>query len=157
MDRLLPLSDLLLGAAHADGRLDHREAETVRELLADLSDGALPPGLDAHLRAFDPASFNLRESAAPFRDDSLDERKRLLYLADAIMEADDELDLAENAFLQQLAAALDLPASALAGLTLDIEIDDLKSTLASARKGPPPIPGKPAAAAADDEVDVDLD
>lgn len=139
-DRLLPLCDLLLGAAHADGRLDHREAETVRELLADLSDGAVPLGLDAWIEAFDPATFDLRAAAAPFRSDPLDDRKRLLYLVDAVHESDDELDLAENAFLTALAAALDLPATALAGLTVEVEIEELRGALAAVRRGPPPVP-----------------
>ena len=150
-DRLLHLCDLLLGAAHADGRLDHREAETVRDLLCDLSAGALPPAVDERLRAFDPKTFDLRAAAAPFRTDSPDERKRLIYLVDAIHEADDELDLAENAYLKAVAAALELPDSALAGLSLDVEFDELKETFATIRKGPPPIPQRT------DAVDVDLD
>lgn len=153
-DRLLPLCDLLLGAAHADGRLDHREQETVRELLADLSAGALPTAVDARIRGFDPERFDLRAAAAPFRGDLVDDRKRILYLVDAIHESDDELDLAENAFLQALCAALDLPTTALAGLTLDVEFEELTGALATIRTGPPPLPGtRPAAV----DVDVDLD
>jgi len=155
-DRVFPICDLLLGAAHADGRLDHREAETVRELLADLGAGALPAGLEDHLAAFDPGAFDLAAAAAPFRGDSLDDRKRLLYLVDAIHEADDELDLAENAFLKALAAALDLPASALIGLTLEVEVEAeaLPARFAAVRRGPPPIPGP---APIGDDVEVDLD
>lgn len=151
-DRLLPLCDLLLGAAYADGRLDHREQETVRELLADLSAGALPDAVDARIRTFDPKQFELAKATAPFRADPVDDRKRILYLVDAIHEADEELDLAENAFLQALAAALDLPATALAGLTVEVEIDELKGAFAAVRKGPPPVPGRDAG-----DVDVDLD
>lgn len=148
-DRLLPICELLLGAAHADGHLDQREAETVRALLSDLAAGALPPAVEARIAAFDPKAFELRRAVAPFRRDPVDDRKRLLYLVDAITEADDELDLAENSFVQELAAALDLPADALAGLTVDVEVENLQATFARVRTGPPPIPGH--------AVDVDLD
>jgi uncharacterized membrane protein YebE (DUF533 family) len=152
-DRLLPICEILLGAAHADGRLDRREQETVRELLSELAGGALPALVEQRIKHFDPKKFDLKKAAAPFRGDSLDDRKRLLYLADAITEADEELDLAENGFLKALAAALELPADALAGLTVDVEVEELADSLAAVRKGPPPIPGKAAA----DDVDVDLD
>mgnify|MGYP001409940854 CR=1 FL=1 len=149
-DRLLPICDLLMAAAHADGRLDQREAEVVRELLADLIAGDLPAAVDARIAGFDPRGFDLAAAAAAFRGDPLDERKRLLYLVDAVQEADDELDLAESSFLAALARALEVPADAVAGLTLEVE--ELKQALATARRGPPPIPGRRS-----DEVDVDLD
>ncbi|MBL8624754.1 MAG: hypothetical protein JNK64_25830 [Myxococcales bacterium] len=151
-DRLLPICDLLMAAAHADGRLDQREADVVRELLADLVDGALPPTVDARIASFDPKRFTLATAAAAFRGDPLDERKRLLYLVDAVQEADDELDLAESSFLAALAKALEVPADAVAGLTLEVEVEELKQALATVRRGPPPIPGR-----AGDAVDVDLD
>ncbi|MBK9034560.1 MAG: TerB family tellurite resistance protein [Myxococcales bacterium] len=148
-DRLLPLCDLLLGAAHADGRLDQRERDAVRDLLTELCDGAVPPEIEACIAGFDPARFDLRAAAAPFRGDSIDDRKRVLYLVDAVNDADEELDLAEDTFLRALASALDLPATALAGLTVEVEVEvDLKGALAKVRKGPPPIPGA--------SVDVDL-
>lgn len=140
IDRILPLCDLLLGAAHADGRLDSREQATVRELLADLSGGELPAEVDAWIRAFDPATFDLASSAAAFKDDPLDERKRLLHLVDAVHEADEELDLAEDAYITALAGALGLPASALEGLTAQFQVGDLRASLAVVRKGPPPVP-----------------
>jgi uncharacterized membrane protein YebE (DUF533 family) len=151
-DRLLPICDLLMAAAHADGRLDQREAEVVRELLADLIAGDLPAAVDARIAGFDPRGFDLAAAAAAFRGDPLDERKRLLYLVDAVQEADDELDLAESSFLAALARALEVPADAVAGLTLEVEVEELKQALATARRGPPPIPGRRS-----DEVDVDLD
>ncbi|MBK7074502.1 MAG: TerB family tellurite resistance protein [Myxococcales bacterium] len=151
-DRLLPICDLLMAAAHADGRLDQREADVVRELLADLVDGALPPAVDARIAGFDPKAFTLATAAAAFRGDPLDERKRLLYLVDAVQEADDELDLAESSFLAALAKALEVPADAVAGLTLEVEVEELKQALATVRRGPPPIPGRRG-----DDVDVDLD
>jgi hypothetical protein len=75
-----------------------------------------------------------------FRDDSEEERKKLLLLASTVIEADDEIDLSENAYLRDLAVALALPTSALDGLIVDVEIEEVKETFNAVRKGPPPIP-----------------
>jgi uncharacterized tellurite resistance protein B-like protein len=152
-DRILPICDLLMGAAHADGRLEASEQATVRELLADLSAGALPAEVEARIKGFDPKSFDLAAIAAQFVGDALDDRKRLLYLVAAIHEADDELDLAEDAFMAALAKALELPASATEGLVLTVEVEELGKHFEKVRKGPPPPPGKKK----DGSVDVDMD
>lgn len=141
MDRILPLCDLLLGAAFADGRLESVEQETVRDTLKDLLDAdELPDEVEAWINGFDPETFVLADSAAAFKDDSLDDRKKLLYLVEAIHEADDELDLAEDRYLQDLAGALDYPADQLRGLTGHFELDELRQDFARVRKGPPPLP-----------------
>lgn len=141
-DRILPLCDLLLGAAYADHQLHAKEKAEVRALLADLG-GALPAEVDARIASFDPQRFDLAAAAAPFRGDSQDDRRKLLFLVSAIHEADDELDLAEDDYLRALAGALDLPAAALAGLTVDVESESLEQTFAAVRRPPPP-PPKPA-------------
>ena len=58
-DRLLPLCDLLLGAAHADKQLQDRERDEVRELLADLAGAALTAEVEDRLAKFDAAHFDL--------------------------------------------------------------------------------------------------
>ena len=152
-DRILPLCDLLLGAAHADRQFKDRERDEVREMLADLVGGTLTPELEDRLAKFDPARFELVTTAAEFRRDPIDDRRRLLFLVAAVHDADDELDFAEDAYLRSLADALDLPASALAGLTIDVEVEVLRDSLSKIRRGPPPPPGKKAGKS----VDVDLD
>ncbi len=139
-DRLLPLCDLLLGAAHADRRFVAREREAVRRTLTDLTGAAPGPELERRIAAFEPARFELAATAAEFRGDPEDDRRRLLLLVAAIHEADDELDLAEDEYLRALAGALALPASALDGLTLDVQVEELREGLAKVRKGPPPPP-----------------
>jgi len=143
-DRILPLCDLLLGAAHADQQFRDREREAVRELLAELIGGPLTEAVEHRLAAFDPSRFELAATAAEFRRDPEEDRRRLLHLVAAINDADDELDLDENDYLRALARALDLPDSALAGLTVEVEIEDLRESVAKIRKGPPPppVPGK---------------
>jgi len=152
-DRIVPICDLLLGAAYADGRLEASEQDTVRELLSDLAGGALPPDVAKRIASFDPKKFNLAATAKQFAADSIDDRKRLLYLVAAVHEADDELDLAEDQFMVDLAAALELPPEATEGMTLSIEEDELSAAFTKVRTGPPPPPG----AKKDGSVDVDMD
>jgi uncharacterized tellurite resistance protein B-like protein len=135
------LCDVLLAAAYADDHLHAREKEEVRGMISDLA-GGMPPEVDARIAAFDPGTFDLDRAVAPFRDDTLDERKQLLVLASAVVEADDELDLAEDEFLCKLADTLRLPASALEGLTVEIEEEALHEAFEQVRRGPPPPPNK---------------
>ena len=150
-DRIVPLCDLLLGAAYADTQFEAREREEVRELLADLSGAKLSTELENRIAKFDPKTFDLAKTAAEFKRDDIDDRRRVLFLVAAINDADEEVDFAEDEYLRALAAALDLPSSALAGLTVDIEIEELREDFAKVRKVPPPPPKKK------QSVDVDLD
>lgn len=150
-DRIVPLCDLLLGAAYADLELKDVEDDEVRGLLADLSGAELTTELEARIAAFDPATFDLAATAAAFQGDSVDDRRRLLFLVAAVNDADDEIDFAEDEYLRALCSALGLPDEALAGLTIDVEIEDLREDFAKIRRGPPPVPGK-----RDGSVDIDL-
>ena len=156
IDRLVPLCDLLLGAAYADNEFKDREHEAVRGLLEDLGGDELSVELETRLATFDPAAFDLAATAHHFLADPIDDRKRVLYLVAAINDADDEVDFAEDEYLRALAKALELPDDSLDGLTIDIveDIDQQRETIAKIRKGPPPppLPGKRAA-----PVDVDVD
>ena len=147
-DRILPLCDLLLGAAHADLHFKDREREVVRGLLAELIAGPLTEEIEARIAAFDPARFELAAAAAELRLEPEEERHHVIQLVAAVHDADGELDLAENDYLRALAGALGLPASALAGLIVEVEVVDLREALAQVRKGPPPPPGKKPAPAA---------
>jgi len=137
-DRILPLTDLLLGAAYADLELKDQERDCVRALLEELA-GELPVEVEVRLTSFDPKAFDLASAAAPFRGDSEDDRKRLLHLVGAVNESDDEIDFAEDDYLRNLAKALGLPATALEGLTIEM---DLEESFSQVRKGPPPPPKK---------------
>jgi uncharacterized tellurite resistance protein B-like protein len=140
-DRTKALTDLLLAAAFADDHFDDREAERVQELLAYMSDGKVPDGLDAQIDAFDSKTFDLAKTVAVFKSDSAEDREHLLSLVAAVHEADDELDLAEDDFLQDLAKALALPASALGGLTVKVEVEEIKTRFKKATVPPPLPPG----------------
>ncbi len=140
-DRVLPLCDLLLAAAYADDHLDDREAERVQELLAYMHEGALPQDVEARIESFDPKAFDLEATAALFRGDPATDREHLLSLVAAVHDADDNLDLSEDEFLTSLAAALDLPASALGGLTIKVEVEEVRTRFRKASIPPPLPPG----------------
>ncbi|MBV8756036.1 MAG: TerB family tellurite resistance protein [Deltaproteobacteria bacterium] len=143
-DRIVPLCDLLLGAAYADKELKDQERDEVRALLEELA-GELPTEVELRLSGFDPATFDLETAAAPFRGDTEDERKKLLVLVSAVNESDEEIDFSEDDYLRDLAKALGLPKKALEGLTMEIEQEedvDLTDLFAEVRKGPPPPPKK---------------
>jgi uncharacterized tellurite resistance protein B-like protein len=138
-DRIFPLCELLLGAAYADGELHPQEKTEIRALLVELA-GEQRVEVEACIASFEPDKFDLSSIVGLFRDDSEEERQKLLLLVSTVIEADDEIDLAENGYLRELAAALLLPSSALAGLTVDVEIEDVKDTFEAVRRGPPPLP-----------------
>lgn len=149
-DRILPLTKLLLGAAYADNELKDQERDEVRALLEELA-GELPTEVELEIVKFDPKAFDLAAVAGEFAGDTEDDRKKLLFLVSAVIEADEEIDFSEDDYLRALAEALKLPKAALAGLTVDVETEDLKQTFAQVRKGPPPPPK-----AAKQSFDVDI-
>ena|SRR5690242_14772841 len=151
IDRIAPLCDILLGAAHADEEFKDREDDELRAMLTDLSGGELSSEIEQRIASFAPERFDLAATAAAFRGDPPDDRKRLLHLVAAINDADDEIDLAEDDYLRALCKALELPDDALAGLTIDVEIEDLREEFSRVRRGPPPPPPR-----RDGSVDIDL-
>jgi uncharacterized tellurite resistance protein B-like protein len=150
-DRIAQMCDLLMGAAYADAEFKDREREEVRGMLEDLSGAKLTAELEAQIANWDPKKFDLTTTATAFKSDPEDDRRRLLFLVAAINDADEETDFAEDDYLRSLAKALDLPTSALEGMTIDIEVEEMREDFQKVRKGPPPVPGKK-----DGSVDVDF-
>jgi uncharacterized tellurite resistance protein B-like protein len=138
-DRIFPLCELLLGAAYADGEFHKQENVEIRSLLVELA-GEMRVEVEAAIQSFEPNKFDISSVIGVFREDSEEERRKLLLLVSTVINADDEIDLAENEYLKRLASALVLPQSALEGLVVDIEIEEVKETFHAVRKGPPPIP-----------------
>jgi uncharacterized tellurite resistance protein B-like protein len=132
-DRIFPLCELLLGAAYADDELHPREKTEIRALLVELA-GEQRIEVEACIASFEPAQFDLSAIIGIFRDDSEQERQKLLFLVSTVIEADDEIDLAENEYLRALAKALALPSSALAGLAVDVEIEEIRETFNTVRR-----------------------
>lgn len=138
-DRIFPLCELLLGAAYADGELQPQEKVEIRALLTELA-GENRVEVEACIASFEPEKFDPSSVVGLFRDDSEEERRRLLLLVSTVIEADDEIDLAENEYLRKLASLLELPPSALEGLVVDVEIDEVKATFDAVANRPPPPP-----------------
>jgi uncharacterized tellurite resistance protein B-like protein len=130
-DRIFPLCELLLGAAHADREVHKLEMIEVRSLLTELA-GELRVEVEACIASFEPEKFDMATTAGYFRNDSEEDRRKLLLLCSTVIEADDEIDLAENDYLRDLAKALALPESALNGLTVDVEIEEQKAVFSGA-------------------------
>lgn len=138
-DRIFPLCELLLGAAYADDVLHPQEKTEIRALLVELA-GELRVEVEACIAAFEPEKFKPSSVIGIFEADTEDERRKLLLLVSTVIEADDEIDLRENDYLRELARLLALPAAALDGLVVDVEISEVKDTFEAVRRGPPPIP-----------------
>ncbi|HVK83505.1 MAG TPA: TerB family tellurite resistance protein [Kofleriaceae bacterium] len=138
-DRIFPLCELLLGAAYADRELHPREQTEIRALLIELA-GERCVEVEACLASFEPEKFTASSVIGFFRDDPEEERRKLLLLVSTVIEADDQIDLAENDYLRELASLLGLPSSALEGLVLDVEIEEVKSTFEAVRARPPALP-----------------
>ncbi len=135
-DRIFPLCELLLGAAYSDEELHDKEKLEIRALLIELA-GEQRVEVEACIASFEPEKFELSSVVGVFRDDPEEERHRLLRLVATVIEADDELDFRENDYLRALASALRLPESALAGLVVDIEIEEIQDTFDAVAKRPP--------------------
>lgn len=151
-DRLAPLCDLLLGAAHADEHLHDEEASAVMSLLAELIGGDVPTEIKTRIDSFDPSAFDVAACAKAFAADDEADRIRVLHLVAAMQEADGEIDLREDEYLRRVAAALSLPAQALEGMAIEVEIEELRQDFARVRTMPPPVPAK-----APVDIDVNFD
>ena len=126
-DRIFPICELLLGAAYADGELHAKEQTEIRALLVELA-GEQRVEVEACIASFEPEKFDHGTIIGFFKNDSEEDRQKLLVLASTVIEADDNIDFAENDYLRALADALALPASALTGLAVDIEIEEVQET-----------------------------
>ena len=131
------ITDLLMGAAHADGHLDGREMQRVRELLRVATNTAvLDAGLKARMRAFKPGALEIGAVVGQLGLTSAEEKRQLLELIAAVHEADDTWDFSEDEYLRAVARAMDVPASAYADLTME----DLHIEVIGASLLPPPLP-----------------
>ncbi|HEU4408021.1 MAG TPA: TerB family tellurite resistance protein [Polyangiaceae bacterium] len=150
-DRILVITDLLLGAAYADARLDGAERDAVRGLLRELlGGGALPPEVEARVEKFSGQGFDLHAAARAFALDPPMQKRKLLELVAKVHDADGEVDLDEDDYLVELAKVLAVPEADYRDLTLNVEVEELRTNLAKLR--PPPLPP-----GARGSVDVDVD
>lgn len=139
-DRIMVITDLLLGAVYSDEKLRGTEEEAVRKLLSELlGEGELPAEVDTRIKTFPANTFNLEATAKDFAADPPIKKRKLLELVAAVHEADEETDLAEDDYMRSLAKALGMKPEEYSDLTLDYEIEELRESLSELRK-PPPVP-----------------
>ncbi len=129
------ITDLLVGAAYADKRLEGKEMATLRKILLQLTDKEeLPASISDQIAAFAPAHFNPQQSAASMSEISDEEKRHVLEMVSAIHDADDEVDLAEDRYLQAVATGLGLDVEAYKDLSLQFseitESEELQGILA---------------------------
>ena len=98
------ITNLLLGAAYADKRLEGAEVTRIRSLLATLLEGEVPEQLQAQIQGFQPAAFRVQEAAARLVDLDAADKRRLLELVASVNDADEELAVAEDDYLRKLEA-----------------------------------------------------
>jgi len=135
-DRIMVITDLLLGAAYSDDKLAGQEEAVVRKLLTELLSGeALPAEVDTRIKTFPAGSFDLGKTAADFAADPPIQKRKLLELVAAVNDADDEIDLGEDEYLVKLAKGIGMKREEYADLTLDVHVEDLKTALKDLRAG----------------------
>jgi uncharacterized tellurite resistance protein B-like protein len=129
-DHILTITDLLLGAAYADKRLEGRETDQIRTLLTKLAGSTtLPANVEARFKGFSPAAFSV-EAAGKKLAGLGDDRHKVLEMVAAVTESDEEIDLAEDRYIRTAALAMGLTESEFRDLVVDFnEIDELEGIL----------------------------
>jgi putative colanic acid biosynthesis UDP-glucose lipid carrier transferase len=107
VDSIRPVANVLLAAAHADGKFCEHEQATVRGLLCQLLNvEALPLALEQQLADFDPQRFDLQDTLDELGRVSHASEERLLQLVRKVCEADQTIDIREDNYMVALALAL---------------------------------------------------
>jgi exopolysaccharide biosynthesis polyprenyl glycosylphosphotransferase len=108
-DSIRPVANVLMGAAHADGKFCEREQQTVRGVLCQLLGvDVLPEQVERQLAEFDPLRFDLRTAVDELTRQSNASEERTLQLVRKVCEADARIDINEDNYMVALALALSL-------------------------------------------------
>lgn len=118
------ITSLLLGAAYADKRLEGAEVERIEAILRQVLGGEPPAEVLAAVHGFNPSRFNVHSVAATLKELEPADKRKLLELIASVNEADDELDLAEDAYLRHVAVGMGVPEAEIADLTLSVLEDE---------------------------------
>jgi uncharacterized tellurite resistance protein B-like protein len=114
------ITQLLLGAAYADKRLEGTEVSRIETILRQVLGGEPPAELLAGLRSFNPAAFKVDSAAATLQGLDAGDKRKLLELIASVNDADEELDLAEDAYLRHVATGMGVADSEITDLTLEV-------------------------------------
>ena len=104
---VLLLTDLLLGACHADGAFDEVEEDALKVMLRRLLGvDSLPGVVLERIAAFDPLGFDAIATARALLSGGRTGRRDLLEAVCALCEVDDRYELSENEYATALVCAL---------------------------------------------------
>jgi uncharacterized tellurite resistance protein B-like protein len=119
------ITDLMLGAAYADKRLEGRELDAIRSIVTKLLGApALPQAQEERIKSFNPARFDAKAAAASLATLPAEGKRTILELVATVTDSDDEHDMAEDAYLRKVGEGLGVPADELAGMTIEVLEDD---------------------------------
>ena len=119
------ITDLLLGAAYADKRLEGDELSAITKMICKLlSVEDLPEAQNARLSAFNPAKFEVSVASASLSTLPADDKKKLLELVASVNESDDVIDFDEDAYLRKVATGLGVSNDVLEQHTIEILSED---------------------------------
>ena len=125
------ITNLLLGAAYADKHLEGEETATIERLLCKLvGKDELPIAQSSQMKSFSPAAFDVSAAAQSLAGLDESDKRKVLEMVCAVHDADEELDLAEDAYLRKVATGLGFADDAIGGLALDVsELDGMDGIL----------------------------
>lgn len=155
-DRILVITDLMLGALYADATMTGEEDRAVRELLAKLllcTPGTLPPEVDERIKSFSLMTFDIERAAKDFLRDPPMKKRRLLELLAALTDKDGT-DLREDEYLRDLAQCLGMEEREYADIVLSYEIESLRQSFDLIRISEREDPTGPQAIATDPEAEL---
>ncbi len=118
------ITRLLLGAAYADKRLEGAEVARIEQILRQVLGGEPEAAQTDLLRSFSPAGFNVHSTASTLTGLDAADKRKLLELIASVNDADDELDLNEDAYLRHVALGMGVAESEISDLTLDVLEDE---------------------------------
>ncbi|MBC8069773.1 MAG: TerB family tellurite resistance protein [Deltaproteobacteria bacterium] len=119
------ITDLLLGAAYADKRLEGDELASISSMLCKLlGTDTLPQAQTDRIGEFNPAKFDVTTAAGRLRFESPENKRKVLELVASVSDADEELDFAEDAYLRKVAAGMGLSDADIADLTIEVLEDE---------------------------------
>jgi uncharacterized tellurite resistance protein B-like protein len=110
------ITDLLLGSAYSDKRLEGEELRAINKMICKLlGTDEVPAEQAARLKSFNPAKFDAAAAAASLKSETSEHKRKILELIASVSESDDVIDMDEDAYLRKVAK----------GLGMENEIDDL--------------------------------
>jgi uncharacterized tellurite resistance protein B-like protein len=119
------ITNLLLGAAYADKRLEGNEVDAIHAILNKiLGTTELPAERKAQIKGFNPARFDVGANTAKMQVASAEDKRKVLELIATVNDSDDELDLDESEYLKKVALGMGLQESSFADLTIEVLDDD---------------------------------